>query len=172
MIDYIVKRLTPNILIRHLSDIDLDQLQRLGITHVYVDIDNTVCERNKLQPDWKMKKVIREIKEAGFMITLVSNSSKPNRVIRIASFLEIDALLMCSKPMPWIYRKIYEQDQVDPGQCLFVGDQLLTDVLGANRSGARTCYCYPIGPELNPLRRSYIALEKQCVNWLQKKRST
>ena len=45
------------------------------------------------------------------------------------------------KPLPFSYKKICRKIKADPSRVAVMGDQLLTDILGANLSGCYGIYC-------------------------------
>lgn len=78
----------------------------------------------------------------GFQICFLSN----NNTKRVAPFAEaLDAKFICNAGKP--FRRGYERAgdilQVDREKILFIGDQVLTDIIGANRMGY---YSILVGP--------------------------
>ena len=59
----------------------------------------------------------------------------------------IKYIYKAGKPNPANYRKAMEQMGTDEKNTLFVGDQIFTDVYGANRTGIRTILVKPIHPK-------------------------
>ncbi len=59
---------------------------------------------------------------------------------------KIGALYLCkaSKPNKRGYLKAAEMMNLDPSKILVVGDQIFTDIWGANMAGMRSCLVMPI----------------------------
>lgn len=154
------KWLKPDWVVRTIFDINYTELKERGITHLFFDVDNTLSERSKPVPEWKVKKLLRELRETGFLVYLVSNSTKLKRMIKIVSFLECRVTIQSMKPLPFVYKKLQKETGARPSNAVFIGDQLLTDILGARLNHFPAIYTYPCGKETSMFRRIYIATEK------------
>lgn len=159
-IKWLQRWLAPDVVVRSIYELDPNDLERWGIKTLLIDIDNTLCERSKNVPDWKAKKLLREWKERGFNIWLISNSAQVKRLIKIVEFLETPAIMLALKPLPFIYKKLSKDHGIDLKHAAVIGDQLFTDMLGGKLRGIKTIYSYPIGKELKEHRRMLIAFEK------------
>jgi hypothetical protein len=51
------------------------------------------------------------------------------------------------KPKPGNYRKAMERMHTNEQNTIFIGDQIFTDILGANLAGIRTILVEPINPK-------------------------
>ena len=67
------------------------------------------------------------------------------RVERFCRDLGIDYVGHAGKPSPRGFRAAMEKAGVTPQQTAMLGDKLLTDVLGANRSGVLAVMVEPMG---------------------------
>lgn len=67
--------------------------------------------------------------------------------------VQVSYIYKAEMPNPANYRKAMEQMGTDEKNTLFVGDQIFTDVYGANRTGIRTILVKPI----HPMRRSRLS---------------
>ena len=103
------------------------------------------------QPHSDARRVLREVKEAGFRIGLISNTGMtPGTAFR--RFLEqhklldyFDALTFSdevglAKPGAGIFLMTLEQLGAEPGASVHVGDHVANDVVGANLVGMRTVW--------------------------------
>ena len=61
--------------------------------------------------------------------------------------VHVSYIYKAGKPNPANYRKAMEQMGTDVTNTIFVGDQIFTDVYGANRAGIRTILVKPIHPK-------------------------
>lgn len=113
--------------------IDYRKLYDLGYRAVLFDIDNTLVHHGKDSTP-EVDELFRQIHRIGLKTMLISN----NGVDRIERFLRcIDSPYIpnADKPDPANYRRAMELLGVSREQTVFIGDQLFTDILGANRCG-------------------------------------
>lgn len=113
--------------------IDYQKLYDLGYRAVLFDIDNTLVHHGDDSTP-EVDELLRQIHRVGLKTMLISN----NGVDRIERFLRnIDSPYIpnADKPDPGNYRRAMEILGVGPEETVCIGDQLFTDILGANRSG-------------------------------------
>jgi HAD superfamily phosphatase (TIGR01668 family) len=82
----------------------------------------------------------------GFDTCLTSNNKEP-RVAAFASEVDSKYIFKANKPSRAGYLKAMEMMGTDKNTTLFVGDQLFTDVFGANRTGIPTILVKPMNPK-------------------------
>lgn len=76
---------------------------------------------------------------------MLSNNKEP-RVKNFAKQLGIKYIYKAGKPKPSGYRTAMEMLGTDTKNTLFVGDQIFTDIIGANLTGIRSILVAPIDP--------------------------
>ena len=121
-----------------------------GVRGIIFDIDNTLVPHGA-PADGHVKALFRELREMGFQCCLISN----NHEARVRPFAEAaGAFFQCDagKPMKKGYLKAMERMETAPRETIFIGDQLFTDVWGANRAGIRSFLVNPIAPSSDPLQ--------------------
>lgn len=87
--------------------------------------------------------LIKQLKDLGFNVCFVSNNREP----RVRSFTEAVGgtyVFKAGKPGKEGYLKGCEKMNIDPSKAVFVGDQIFTDIWGANRSGIESFLVKPI----------------------------
>ncbi len=162
------KYLLPDGHYEKVLDIDFNELHRKGYKCVFFDIDNTLVERRYSFPEWKIKKMIDELKIKKWTIVMLSNNRRLSRTMRVADFLEIPCIYKAIKPFPWVYKKAFKDFHCSPQNTVCIGDQLLMDILGGNIVGCKTIYVDPLGAEQNLFRAIYIWLERYLLKFLEK----
>jgi HAD superfamily phosphatase (TIGR01668 family) len=125
--------------------IDFDKLYRDGYRGVIFDIDNTLVPHGA-PADERAISLFTHLKELGFSCMLLSNNKEP-RVKMFNDAVHVNYMYKAGKPKPSGYRKAMEHLGTDPSNTLFVGDQIFTDVMGANMAGIRTILVKPIHPK-------------------------
>jgi len=134
----------PDIYQKSIYDIDYTKLKKNGIKCLIFDLDNTLAAINTKSPVKKLKDLIEDLKMMKFKILIVSNAPK-KRVEPFKEILCLDSSYLSMKPMKRKYFKILKTYKFKPSQIACVGDQLLTDVWGANRMEMTSILVNPIG---------------------------
>ena len=115
--------------------IDFDKLYAEGYRGLIFDIDNTLVPHGA-RADERAKKLFAHLKELGYTCCLLSNNKEP-RVKMFNDDVQVN----------YIFKAGMEKMGTDEQNTLFVGDQIFTDVYGANRAGIRTILVKPIHPK-------------------------
>ena len=126
-------------------DIDYKALYGQGYRGIIFDIDNTLVPHGA-PADKKARRLFERLKNLGYQCCLLSNNKEP----RVRTFNQkIKAHYICNAKKPRVanYQKAMELMGTDTGSTFFVGDQIFTDVWGANLAGIRTFLVKPIDPK-------------------------
>lgn len=118
---------------------------RKGIRGVIFDIDNTLVPHGA-PADERAVALFERLRGMGMETCLMSNNKKP-RVSSFAAQVRSRYLYKAGKPGRKGYQKAMELMKTDEASTLFVGDQLFTDVYGANRAGIYGILVKPIHPK-------------------------
>lgn len=123
-------------------DINYKELYNKGIRALIYDIDNTLVKHGaKANED--IVELFYIIHNMGFKTILLSNNTK-ERVESFANEVGSDYIAKAGKPR----RKAYVSAMEKLGSCkedtVFIGDQLFTDIYGANRTGLYSILVKPI----------------------------
>ena len=121
-------------------------LQKHGIKGLILDVDNTLTTHDHPAPAVGITEWIREMKSCGIRLMIVSN----NREERVRPFAELLGLPFVSrgaKPLKKGYIAAMKRMRLRAADTAAVGDQLFTDIWGANFTGIRSIYVSPIEPE-------------------------
>lgn len=116
-----------------------------GMRGVIFDIDNTLVPHDA-PADGRAVELFRQLHDKGIRTCLLSNNKDP-RVAAFAAQVNSPYLARAGKPAVRNYYRAMEQMGTDTGTTLFVGDQLFTDVYGANRCGIYSILVKPINPK-------------------------
>lgn len=126
-------------------EINFDEFASRGYRGVIFDIDNTLVPHGA-PADERAKKLFAHLKEMGVSACLLSNNKEP-RVAMFNEDIHVFAISKGGKPNPKGYRRAMELMGTNENNTLFVGDQLFTDVWGANRTGIYSILVKPIHPK-------------------------
>lgn len=133
----------PDIYQKSIYTIDYTSLKNAGIKIILFDLDNTIAPISSDEPSKKVKDLFEDIKNMGLRPIIMSNS-KRKRVEPFKDGLIADASFLSLKPFKWKYKKILNLYNVKPYEVAAIGDQLLTDVFGANKMGITSILVNPI----------------------------
>lgn len=125
--------------------IDFEGLYKAGYRGIIFDIDNTLVPHGA-PADERSIALFTKLKTLGYRIMLLSNNKEP-RVKMFNDAVGVDYIYKAGKPAVGNYRKAMEKMQTNKENTLFVGDQLFTDVWGANKAGIHTFLVKPIHPK-------------------------
>ncbi len=121
--------MVPNAYYKSIFDIDYKRLKSIGINNIIFDVDNTLIPYEEYTLDKNYNNKINELKK-DFNIIVMSNS-RSDRVLKIVKDLDVEAYYSSMKPLKKNYKKILNKYNKD--ECVFIGDQFMTDILGAKR---------------------------------------
>jgi len=135
--------LIPDLSHKDIFEIEVDQLEKLGIKGIITDMDNTLVPWSDRTVYPRLAQWFSDLKRRGFKLIIVSNNSK-DRGGQLARELNIPAIWYAVKPRRRAFLKALDLMKLVPGEVAVVGDQILTDVLGGNRIGLYTIHVQPI----------------------------
>ena len=125
----------PKKYFENVTKITVDFLKKNNIRGLILDIDNTLINFDK-----EILEGAREWcnanKENGIRMCILSNT---NKVEKVAKILELPYIYFAKKPLKSGFRKAKNLLQLPEENIAVVGDQIFTDVIGANIN-----HMYPI----------------------------
>ena len=133
IIDRLLRNYYPYEYADSVFDIDYSALASMGYKAVIFDIDNTLVHHGDDSTP-EVDCLFAEIHSAGLKTLLLTNNDEE----RVQRFIKnIDTLYVCDadKPLQDGYKKALDMLGVKAEEAICAGDQIFTDVLGANRTG-------------------------------------
>ena len=126
-------------------EIDYEQLYKAGYRGVIFDVDNTLVPHNA-PADEKAKALFETLRALGYQSCLLSNNKEP-RVKEFSEVVNTRYIFKAGKPSVRGYEAAMDRMGTTKENTFFVGDQLFTDVYGANRTGLYSVLVKPIHPK-------------------------
>lgn len=115
-------------------DIDYNKLYENGKKIILIDIDNTIMPYDISIPTSKELELFEKIQSIGFKVIFISNNHK-NRVKSIADAFNVKYVYKAYKPLKSGFRRALKLiEYSDKKEIITIGDQMITDILGSNRS--------------------------------------
>lgn len=126
-------------------EIDYEALYARGIRGLIFDIDNTLVPHGAPADD-AARALFARLHGLGLETCLISNNQAP-RVEPFARAVGSEFVCNAHKPSTKEYRHAMQRMGTDTASTVFIGDQLFTDVWGANRTGIESILVSPIHPK-------------------------
>lgn len=133
----------PTWMVNSIYSITVEELKENGIHAVLIDLDNTLIAWNELEATKNSIAWMKQMKEAGIPVMILSNNSD-ERIQKVAEILDVEYVGRSWKPTVRAFKIAEKKLQIPVGEMVMVGDQLITDILGANRYGLRSILVKPI----------------------------
>ncbi|MBQ1183931.1 MAG: YqeG family HAD IIIA-type phosphatase, partial [Clostridia bacterium] len=127
---------------KRITDIDIDYLKENNIDTLLLDVDNTLSTHHGTVLVDGLREWLDKMVENGISLVVVSNSKKW-RIEPFAKRLELPFVSLACKPLPFGYSKAQKMMNSQKSKTAIVGDQIFTDVLGANLFGIKSLLVRP-----------------------------
>lgn len=152
----------PTYAVRSILEITPDALKKRGIKALVLDVDNTLATHNSPEPAIGVPAWIREMKRAKIKLLIVSNNNA-ERVKPFAEKLDLHFVPDGAKPLPMGFNRAVKEMGLHRSRVCAVGDQIFTDILGANLAGIRSVFVKPIEAETSLPFKFKRAIEKPLL---------
>ena len=161
--------LIPQAVLRDYTQVTPELLARHGIKLLLCDLDYTLAPRSVPEPDGDLRRWLAGMKAAGITVMILSNNRSGRRVDTFCRSLGIRYVGRAGKPSPRGYREAMARAGASPEQTAMLGDKLLTDILGANRSGVLALMVEPLGGPAGAWNH-FLHLLQRPFKWMAKRR--
>ena len=157
--------LIPGQVLGSIYDLAPETLRSSGVTLVLADLDNTLVPYEEALPSPALTAWKEALEKNCVALFVVSNSRKSRRCPDFCAALGVGCVRHAGKPGVKGFREALEKSERQPSEALMVGDQIFTDILGANRAGIKTVLVKPIAWGKNPGRILRYAAETPFRLW-------
>ncbi len=152
----------PTYVFNDITGITPKFLKRKHIKGIVLDIDNTLTTHNNPVPPQSSMDWLARVKKAGIKLIIVSNN-KPPRVEPFAQLLDLEYVANGRKPLTYGINEAVRRMGFEKSDIAAIGDQIFTDIMGANLAGIRSCFVYPLEPETSLPFRFKRTIEKPLL---------
>lgn len=132
----------PGYFINSVLEISPEMLTKNSIKSVFIDIDDTLTAHGSPIIDKDILNWIKSMTSSGIKIILVSNNFK-NRVKKFAKKVSLPFVYFSCKPLPIGFYRALRKTKTKKNEAIVVGDQIFTDILGANLFGMKSILVEP-----------------------------
>ena len=151
--------LKPKAQFDKVTDITVDFLRKNNIKAVILDVDNTLMDLDR-KPLKNVEKWVDSLKNEKIKICIASNSIKKEKISKMAKKLDLPFIYFSTKPLKRGLKKAKNIVKEKSENIAEIGDQLFTDVLGANRMKMFSILTKPISGEKTKLGALKRKIEK------------
>lgn len=130
------KRFIPFVHAKSIYEIPVDFYQQNGVALLLIDLDNTLDSYRLYTPTKRAVTLIDNLRKANITPVIISNN-RGKRVSSYANALGLEYIHSARKPFSGRIKKFLKERGVPLENVMFVGDQLVTDVLAAKGAGLR-----------------------------------
>ena len=113
-----------------------------GVRGVLFDVDNTLVPHGA-PATAQAKKLFEQLHKIGLKTCIISN----NKEARVSPFAKAVGSDYIYKAFARVDKEGMQRIHTTPDTTIFIGDQIFTDIYGANRAGIRTYLVKPIHPK-------------------------
>ncbi|MCI8353246.1 MAG: YqeG family HAD IIIA-type phosphatase [Clostridia bacterium] len=124
--------LYPDLYVNNVKKIEYEMLKQNCIKGLILDVDNTLLDYYKNMLDG-IEEWCKEMKKKGIKFCIASNSNNRDKVNSVSEKLGIPYIFFAKKPLKGGLNRAAKLMGLKNEEVAVVGDQIFTDVLGANR---------------------------------------
>ena len=157
----------PDYIFNSILGVTPEFLAEHGIKGLLCDTDNTLAYDNRKDIIPEAAEWIKQMREAGIKIAIMSNAFLV-RNYPVVKALKIEYYQTRShKPRQWYYEPLTKKMGLKHGEVAFLGDQMKTDIVGANKADILSLYVMPYAFETNPFYKNIFkkrrAIERKYI---------
>ena len=158
----------PKLICTALTEVSADLLRKHHIRLLMLDFDNTIVPYTTSTPTPQMEKWLEEMSASDIQLCVVSNS-KRDRVKIFCDRYGIPCIIKARKPFSKGINECLAKFGIQLGEAALVGDQIYTDILGANCAGVTSILVKAIDNHNFWLKARHV-LEKPFIYLARKRR--
>lgn len=155
----------PSDYVNRFTDITSDYLKSHDKTAVMIDLDNTLVAFDDPDINDEVIEWIETLHEGGIQVLILSNGRK-NRVERFCKDSDLKYIHTARKPAMRGFHKGITELGVKKKAVVMIGDQVMTDVLGANRTGIDSILVLPVKEKDAFVTKFNRRMERRIMKWI------
>ena len=158
----------PDIYVKNIFSINYKKLKENGIKCILFDLDNTIAPLFEKEPSNEIKELFIYLDDLNLKAIILSNGSR-ERVAPFKEILNVDSSCHSAKPFQHKYKKILKMYHYNVSEVAAVGDQILTDVMGANLCGITSIFVDSLSKDEYITTKFNRLIERKILKKLKKK---
>ncbi len=157
----------PNEFYPNIYNINYQNLKDKGITTLFFDLDNTLIPYDVALLTDEVVNHLKEL-EKDFKVLIITNNK--NRRTKLAVGNNFLFLANAKKPFKCGFKKGLDLTNSTPNEVASIGDQLMTDVIGAKKMGFYSILVNPVDPKSEGIPTKINRFRERCLLKRIKKR--
>lgn len=137
------KMLYPNEYFNSVKEISIELLNKNNIKGLILDVDNTLINLERVMPAGVLEWA-QDLKRNGIKICILSNSNNIKKVEEVAKIIDVPYIFFGKKPFKAGFLRAKGILKLNSNNIAVVGDQIFTDIIGANRCNMFSILVKPI----------------------------
>lgn len=158
----------PKLYCKNVLEITPEILKENNIKALILDVDNTLLDFDLKIIDG-LEEWGKKLKENEIKFIILSNSNKEKKVKMVADLLKIEYIKFAMKPLKRGFKIAQEKLDIPNENIAAVGDQIFTDVIGANRMNMFSILVKPLAEKDIWMTRIKRPLEELVIKKYLKK---
>lgn len=159
-----MKKLLPKMYKENIYKINYKYLKEYGIRCLFFDMDNTLIDNKTTTPSQEVIDLMKRLKKEHFKIIIISNAL-PNRLKKVVKQIEIDdSISFACKPLKKNYLKLMKKYKLNNHEIACIGDQIFTDIKGANNLNIFSILVDPISKHEHIITKINRIKERKIFN--------
>ncbi len=166
-----LEKYIPSKYFKSVFEIDFLSFYKKGFRLIFLDIDNTLIKYSQKRASQKEISFVNNLLKIGFEVIFISNNYK-KRVQKFNQDFNLKAVHYATKPFKRGYKKGLKMASAKykPDEVIAIGDQLMTDIKGANKMGFYTILVNPLEKKSDVWTTKINRfLEKRIIKKIQEK---
>lgn len=163
-----LKQFIPDQYVQSVYEISISELKEQGVKGIITDLDNTLVEWDRPDATEELVAWFENLRDHGFQIVIVSNNNE-KRVKHFADPHKISFIHSARKPLSRAFKTACKLMGLKRNETVVIGDQLLTDILGGNRSGFQTILVVPVAKTDGFITKFNRRIEQRVFQSMKKK---
>ncbi len=127
----------PDYNVKSIYNIDLNELENLGIKALLFDLDSTLMASKSGVYTEKTLNFLDSARKK-FFIAVVSNNKNEKYIDKVKSISDFPLLFNACKPSTNVINQFLQGYSLTPKDCALIGDRPLTDILCGKKLGCKT----------------------------------
>ncbi len=158
----------PKFYCNNVREVNYEFLKENNIKGIILDVDNTLIDFYRKFENGTVEWV-EDLKKRGIKFCIVSNSNKLDKVKYVAETLDIPFFNFAKKPFKSGFLKAQKIMGLKSENIAAIGDQIMTDVIGANRCKMFSILVKPIAEKDIWVTKIKRPIENKIINSYLKK---
>lgn len=158
----------PSEYVKNVFHIQPEKLVARGVKGIITDLDNTLVEWDRPLATAEIIDWVTSMRDVGIQVMIVSNNNN-TRVKAFCDPLGIPFICDARKPLRKSFNKALTTMGIQKEQAVFIGDQMMTDILGGNRAGLHTILVVPVASSDGFFTKFNRMMERRIMAKLKRK---